>query len=168
MKSEALLPSVTGSQPFKRVERRLIRGECPTTTPASSRRMSKIRRQSTSAELAARRQLRVHGVRYTLQNADLPGSPDAANRRRKIAVFVHGCFWHHHAECPRATVPKRNRGFWRAKFARNRQRDRRAALDLANSGYRVITIWECELKDLIKLGDRLRSELELERAHPTP
>lgn len=160
MKGGAVPPAATGNQPFKRIERRLIRGDCPTTTADSSRRMSKIRRHGTSAELEVRRQLRAHGVRYTLQNTDLPGSPDIANRRRKIAVFVHGCFWHHHAECPHASVPRRNREFWLAKFARNRLRDRRVAQELTTDGYQVITIWECELKNLAKVANRIQAELK--------
>ena len=69
---------------------------------------------------------------------------DVANRRRRWAIFVHGCFWHHHEGCKRATVPKRNRAFWLEKFTANRQRDRRCENALKESGFRVLTIWECQ------------------------
>ncbi len=86
------------------------------------------------------------GFRYRVTNRDLPGSPDLANRAHLWAVFVHGCFWHSHDGCPRATVPKRNHEFWVAKFAANRLRDARATIDLRKLGFRVLTVWECELK----------------------
>src|SRR5262249_45361131 len=104
--------------------------------------------------------LRSLGAFYRLNVPNLPGSPDFANRRRKWAVFVHGCFWHHHAGCKRATVPKSNRKFWRKKFADNHKRDERAILDLRQVGYRVAVIWECEIGDKNLVRIKLSQVLE--------
>ncbi len=138
--------SVTSNQPlrpFKSAERRLASGRKLQTTPTTSRRMAKIRQSGTAPEILVRSALSGIGYRYRLRNRDLPGSPDIANRLRKWAVFVHGCYWHHHADCPRATIPKSNRGFWRAKFAANRKRDADAERALVEMGFRVVTIWGC-------------------------
>src|SRR5262249_2591674 len=91
------------------------------------------------------------------RNGDLPGSPDAANRTRLWAVFVHGCFWHRHDGCVRTTTPKRNRAFWEAKFAANQTRDRRAGLALRRLGYTVVIVWECEAERHISLVRKLRT-----------
>jgi DNA mismatch endonuclease (patch repair protein) len=84
------------------------------------------------------------GLRYSLDNTDLPGSPDLANRRRRFAVFVHGCFWHRHVGCNRTTTPKTNRSFWEAKFDANVKRDHRVIRQLRALGFRVFVIWECD------------------------
>ena len=111
---------------------------------ATSRRLARVRRRDTEPELAVRRALHAAGFRYRVRNQDLPGSPDVANRSRRWAVFVHGCYWHHHPGCSRATVPKRNRDFWLEKFESNRLRDHRKSAELEQLGFRVITVWECE------------------------
>lgn len=95
------------------------------------------------------------GLRYRTHNRDLPGAPDLANRARRWAIFVHGCYWHAHEGCARATVPKRNHHFWLAKFAANRERDARAVAALEARGYRVVTLWECELADATDVRRRL-------------
>jgi DNA mismatch endonuclease (patch repair protein) len=118
------------------------------TDPETSARMKRIRRRDTSAELLVRKWLWRHGVRFTANNRDLPGSPDLANRSRHWAVFVHGCFWHGHGGCKRATVPKRNVEFWTRKIEDNRQRDARKEKSLRSMGYTVITVWECEAEQL--------------------
>jgi DNA mismatch endonuclease (patch repair protein) len=107
--------------------------------------MGTVRRVGTAAELAVRSAMRRAGIRFSVANKALPGSPDLANRRRRIAVFVHGCFWHRHAGCTRTTTPKRNRPFWLTKFADNIRRDRRAARALRRLGYRVRVVWECQI-----------------------
>lgn len=119
------------------------------------------RQRGTRPELLVRAALRGLRLRYTLANRDLPGSPDLANRSRRFAVFVHGCYWHAHPGCPRATVPKHNRAFWEEKFRQNRARDERDAATLLARGYRVITVWECETKDAGALEARLRDALAL-------
>lgn len=106
--------------------------------------MAGIRQKDTSAEQLVRSLLRRLGHSFRKANRDLPGSPDAANRSRGWAVFVHGCFWHRHARCSRTTTPKRNREFWEAKFEENRRRDARALAALRRLGYRVVVVWECE------------------------
>jgi DNA mismatch endonuclease Vsr len=117
--------------------------------------MARVRQRGTAAELVVAASLRTLGAAYRLNVRKLPGSPDFANRTRKWAVFVHGCFWHHHAGCKRATVPKSNEKFWREKFATNRTRDAGAIRDLRRQGYRVAIIWECEIDD----GGVIRSKL---------
>jgi DNA mismatch endonuclease (patch repair protein) len=99
--------------------------------------------------------LRELGLRSRRSNADLPGSPDFANRGAKWALFVHGCYWHHHTGCSRATIPKNNKGFWRAKFADNKRRDARTARVLRAAGFRVVTVWECQTRHPLKLIRRI-------------
>lgn len=122
---------------------------------ATSARMGGIRQQHTAPELAVRGLLAALGLRYRVNNRDLPGSPDVANRARSWAVFVHGCYWHRHEGCKRATTPKRNRAFWEAKFAANVARDARAANELAALGYHVVTVWECETSSEATLREKL-------------
>jgi DNA mismatch endonuclease, patch repair protein len=123
---------------------------------STSARMSAVRRAGTTPELRARELVAAFGVRYTLNNRDLPGSPDLANRRRRWAIFVHGCFWHRHPRCPRASSPRRNASLWSAKFRRNLRRDRDALRELRAIGYRVLILWECELPDS-RTSRRIRS-----------
>lgn len=127
------------------------------TTPERSRRMAAIRQHGTEPELAVRASLSRLGIRYRLNVRSLPGRPDIANGTRKLAVFVHGCFWHRHEGCRKTTTPTRNREFWEAKFAANRARDRRAVQQLETAGYRVCVIWECETMDEERLETRLRA-----------
>ncbi|HEX6097275.1 MAG TPA: very short patch repair endonuclease [Thermoanaerobaculia bacterium] len=126
---------------------------------ATSVRLSKIRQHGTSAELKVRKYLHALGHRYRVRNRDLPGSPDIANRTRKWAVFVNGCFWHRHAGCSRTTTPTRNRQFWVDKFEANVRRDERVQSELRRLGFRVVVIWECECEDGTRLR-RLRRALE--------
>ena len=95
------------------------------SSPEALLRMQRHRRGSAKPELLVRRIIRKLGPRYRVPNKDLPGSPDIANRSQHWAVFVHGCFWHHHEEYPRATVQKANRRWWLAKFAANAARNER-------------------------------------------
>lgn len=122
---------------------------------ATSGRMGRVRQKDTAAELVVRRLLTDHRHRYRIRNRDLPGSPDVANRKRRWAVFVHGCFWHRHQGCYRTTSPHRNREFWENKFLANVARDARAARSLKKMGYKVVTVWECETFDAEKLRTRL-------------
>lgn len=121
----------------------------------TSRRMGRVRQQDTAGELRVRKVLSGLGTRYRVRNRDLPGSPDIANRSRWWAIFVHGCYWHHHKGCPRATVPKRNRDWWLAKFARNAERDARNVEALRDLRFEVLVVWECETQDLKELTARL-------------
>ena len=118
--------------------------------------MRRVKSKDTAPEWTVRRLLTRMGVGYRLHRADLPGKPDIAMPGRKLAIFVHGCFWHGH-DCARgARIPKANREYWEGKIGRNRARDvgHRAALEAM--GWRAVTLWECELKDEAGLEGRLR------------
>jgi DNA mismatch endonuclease, patch repair protein len=128
--------------------------------------MGGIRQRGTSAEREVAAIVYRLGYRYRLNNRDLPGSPDLANRRCKWAIYVHGCFWHGHQECPRATVPKRNRAFWADKFDANRTRDARVTRQMKALGFVVITIWECQVAKAPGLVEaRLRRRLTQARGN---
>ena len=108
--------------------------------------MRKIKGSGTAPELVVRRLIWRLGGRYRLNRADLPGKPDIVLAGRRLAIFVHGCFWHGH-DCPRgARTPKANRDYWVQKIDRNRARDAVARAALGEAGWRVETVWECELK----------------------
>jgi DNA mismatch endonuclease, patch repair protein len=121
--------------------------------------MRRVKGRDTTPELIVRRALTRLGVRYRLHRKELPGSPDIVMPGRRLALFVHGCFWHGH-DCARGSrVPKQNRDYWVAKVGRNAARDARSREALAALGWRVETIWECELKDAAALETRLRTLL---------
>jgi DNA mismatch endonuclease (patch repair protein) len=121
--------------------------------------MARVKGKDTSPELKVRKALTALGARYRLHRKDLPGSPDIVLPGRRLAIFVHGCFWHGH-DCARgARVPKANRDYWLGKVGRNRARDAKTQAALADTGWRVETIWECELKDAAALTTRLRDLL---------
>lgn len=127
-----------------------------TFTPAKrSEVMRAVKGANTAPELRVRKLLWAEGYRYRLNVRALPGAPDIVLRSRKSAIFVHGCFWHGH-DCKRgARMPKANSEYWRAKIARNRERDARNAATLKAEGWRTLTIWECEMKDEAALRRRL-------------
>ena len=129
----------------------------------TSARMAGIRQRGTKPELIVRRLLTMLGHRYRLETRDLPGRPDVANRSRRWAVFVHGCYWHRHPGCRLTTTPKRNAEFWQAKFDRNVARDARVAEELAEMGYRVVTVWECETRKPDALLAQLQQQLPRKR-----
>ncbi|QXI26419.1 very short patch repair endonuclease [Pseudomonas vanderleydeniana] len=110
-----------------------------------SKRMSRIRSKDTRPELVLRKILHGLGLRYRLHSIRLPGKPDLIFPRYNVVVFVHGCFWHRHAECNIATTPKSNTPFWLEKFEKNVERDIRVRSQLENLGWRVFVVWECEL-----------------------
>ena len=127
--------------------------------------MRRVKGRDTTPELKVRRLLTGLGARYRLHRTDLPGKPDIVLAGRRLAIFVHGCFWHGH-DCARgARVPKANRDYWLGKVGRNRARDvaSRAALEAA--GWRVETVWECEMKDEAALRERLAGLLAA--THPS-
>jgi len=126
---------------------------------ATSARLGRIRQRDTEPEQRVRKLLHGMGYRFRVSNRDLPGSPDLANRHRHWAVLVHGCFWHAHHGCHRATIPKRNRAFWVKKFETNRARDARAVRALRGLGYTTVVVWECETENADTLTSRLRQEL---------
>ena len=131
----------------------------PFTPAERSAVMRKVPGKGSSAEIKVRKALTALGVRYRLHRKDLPGSPDVVMAGRRLALFVHGCFWHGH-DCARgARVPKANRDYWTAKVGRNRARDVAAGAALEAKGWRVETIWECDLKDRDALAARVRGLL---------
>jgi DNA mismatch endonuclease, patch repair protein len=116
--------------------------------------MRRVKGRGTGPEIAVRQLIWSLGGRYRLNRADLPGRPDIAIAGRRLAIFVHGCFWHGH-DCARgARIPKANRVYWTAKIARNRARDTAARAALEAAGWRVETVWECALKDREALAAR--------------
>jgi DNA mismatch endonuclease (patch repair protein) len=117
--------------------------------------MRAVKSRDTGPELAVRAMLRGIAPGYRLHRADLPGKPDIVYVQRKLAIFVHGCFWHGH-DCPRgARIPKANADYWRGKIARNRARDERTLAAYSALGWRTLVVHECELKDRAALGRRL-------------
>jgi DNA mismatch endonuclease (patch repair protein) len=125
--------------------------------------MRRVKGRDTSPELKVRKLLTRLGARYRLHRKDLPGNPDIVLPGRKLAIFVHGCFWHGH-DCARgARVPKQNRDYWLAKVARNTARDGAAQAALAAAGWRVVVLWECDMKDEAALSERLADLLQAPR-----
>ena len=120
-----------------------------------SRNMAAIRGKDTAPELAVRRILHAMGLRFRLHRKDLPGRPDIVLPKHRTVVFVHGCFWHRHEDCRYTTTPKTRQEFWQTKFDANVERDRRNRTDLLQLGWRVIVIWECELRQPSDLKERL-------------
>lgn len=105
--------------------------------------------KDTKPEILVRKLLHALGYRFRLCRKDLPGKPDIVLPKYRTVIFVHGCFWHQHAGCKAASRPSTNVEFWEKKFARNRERDARVEAELAALGWRVIVIWECEVKRVL-------------------
>lgn len=125
-----------------------------------SQMMSGIKGKNSVPELLVRKALFGMGHRYRLHRSDLPGTPDIAMPGRKIAIFVHGCFWHAHRGCKYAKTPGTRTEFWTAKLQGNVDRDRRAADKLTEMGWRVLIVWECSTRGpeaAAGLPDALRS-----------
>jgi DNA mismatch endonuclease, patch repair protein len=122
--------------------------------------MRAVKSRDTGAELAVRALLRPIAPGYRLHRRDLPGKPDVVYISRKLAIFVHGCFWHGH-DCARgARAPKTNAAYWRAKIARNRARDLKTLAAYEAMGWRALVVHECELKDKAGLSARLAEALK--------
>ncbi len=110
-----------------------------------SRTMAAVKGRNTSPELRLRRALHAMGLRYSLHSRRLPGRPDLVLPRFRAAIFVHGCFWHRHAGCPRATTPATRLDYWLPKLVRNVERDAEALAALRAAGWRTAVVWECAL-----------------------
>src|SRR5258708_2975625 len=115
------------------------------TKSVRSRMMKNIRTAGTAPELMVRNLLISNGYDCELNQKDLPGRPDIVIREKHFAIFVHGCFWHMHANCKKAGLPKSNRKFWVNKLATNTMRDERRRRALRKLGWRTMTVWECQL-----------------------
>ena len=109
--------------------------------------MSGIRGKNTKPELLTRRALFAAGYRFRLHRRDLPGAPDIVMPGRKVAILVHGCFWHLHAGCKNAKLPSTRPEFWLGKLEGNVARDQRAVQALLLNDWRVLTVWECATRD---------------------
>jgi len=123
--------------------------------------MSRIRGSDTRPEVAVRSMLHRLGLRFRLHRKDLPGKPDIVLPGRQTVIFVHGCFWHRHSGCRYAYKPKSREVFWREKFSQNVERDRRNQHALRSAGWRVVIVWECELREPEKLRLRLARLFDL-------
>lgn len=117
-------------------------------SPANrSRMMAGIKGKNSQPELLVRRLLFALGYRFRLHRRDLPGTPDIVMPGRKVAIFVHGCFWHLHRGCRYAKMPTTRADFWKVKLEANVERDHRAVEKLQALGWRVLCIWECSTRD---------------------
>ena len=119
--------------------------------PGRSALMSRIRSSGTKPEIAVRRALHALGFRFRLHRRELPGKPDIVLPKYRLAIFVHGCFWHQHAGCRLASRPKTRGDYWEPKLAANVARDARHAAALGALGWRVATVWECHTRDAKRL-----------------
>ena len=108
--------------------------------------MSRIRSRETRPEKAVRSSLHRHGFRFRKNVAGLPGTPDIVMKKHGTVVLINGCFWHQHAGCPRSVMPKSNRAYWKRKLQGNIERDRTTTLGLRKLGWRVITLWQCQIE----------------------
>jgi DNA mismatch endonuclease, patch repair protein len=113
---------------------------------ARSYNMSRIRSTNTKPELLVRKFLHANGFRYSLHNKKLPGKPDIVLRKYKTIIFIHGCFWHGHANCKYFKLPKTRTQWWANKIATNKANDAKAVKALKKEGWQVLVIWECKLK----------------------
>ena len=121
--------------------------------------MRSVRRSDTTPEVVVRRLLHALGVRFRLHLKGLPGTPDIVLPSRRTVIFVHGCFWHRHEGCSKATFPKTHPDFWLEKFAANVARDAVKTSALEGNGWKVRIVWECETRDPGTLALRLAGEL---------
>ncbi|PUB88998.1 MAG: very short patch repair endonuclease [gamma proteobacterium symbiont of Ctena orbiculata] len=124
-----------------------------------SRIMRLVKQKNTKPELIVRTLLHRLGYRFRLHRKDLPGSPDIVLPKYQTVIFVNGCFWHRHS-CKRGqTLPKSRTEFWKSKIEKNVERDRKAYASLENSGWNVLIIWECHLRNVDKLESMLKTKL---------
>lgn len=130
------------------------------TPDARSERMALIRSRDTKPEKAVRSLIHGMGYRYRLHAKDLPGCPDLVFRPKRKAIFIHGCFWHLHRNCPKCRPPKSRQDYWKPKLENNAARDRRVRRELRREGWRSLVVWECELSDAKRLARKLARFLD--------
>lgn len=120
--------------------------------------MARVRGENTTPERTVRRFLHRHGFRFRLHPRNLPGRPDIVLPKFRTVIFVHGCFWHRHKGCVKTTTPGTRKAFWQSKFKANVERDRRKAAELAERGWKVLVVWECQVTAarLRNLSSRLK------------
>lgn len=124
-----------------------------------SRNMARVRSRDTKPEVKIRSLLHSLGFRFRLCDKSLPGKPDIVLKKYKTVIFVNGCFWHHHEGCPRSKMPESNKEFWQKKINSNIKRDEKNKKQLAEQGWRVVIIWECQIKDIVDNPSSLKSFL---------
>ena len=112
-----------------------------------SKNMAAIKSKNTKPEIKVRKVLHSMGYRFRLHSKNLPGSPDIVLPKYKTVIFVHGCFWHRHENCKYASTPKTRQEFWNKKFTENIKRDKLNQENLSSKGWKIIIVWECEIKD---------------------
>ena len=117
--------------------------------------MARVKGGDTKPEKLVRSLLHRMGYRFRLRRKDLPGKPDIVLPKYKTVIFVHGCFWHGHADCPRAKRPTSNTDFWNSKIDGNIQRDAKVQSELASLGWNVITVWQCQLRNIDDLSGKM-------------
>jgi DNA mismatch endonuclease (patch repair protein) len=122
--------------------------------------MSHIRSKGMVPEMRVRRLIHHMGFRYRLHGKNLPGRPDLVFPGRRKVIFVHGCFWHQHANCSISRIPKSNKAYWKTKLAKNVERDKEHQRRLKELGWQVLIIWECTIRDVPQLQNRIRQFLE--------
>ena len=125
--------------------------------------MAGIRAKNTTPEIAVRKALFAAGFRFRVHRKDLPGNPDIVLSRRKVAIFVHGYFWHQHPNCRYAKMPKTNQEFWAEKLRKNVLRDQQTKMELLRLGWRVLVVWECltrSIKDKFSVGIELKDWID--------
>jgi DNA mismatch endonuclease (patch repair protein) len=122
--------------------------------------MARVRSTDTRPEMLVRKMVYALGYRYRLHARDLPGHPDIVFRKRAKVIVVHGCFWHRHAGCALARLPKSRLEFWLPKLEGNRKRDEKNKRELQRMGWKVLTVWECQMKRPAGLADRVRRFLD--------
>ena len=129
--------------------------------------MRRVRSVNTAPEIKVRSLLHRLGFRFRLHRKDLPGNPDIVLPKHSAVIFVHGCFWHRHPGCSRTTTPASHRDYWLPKFSRTVERDFKNQEQLRSSGWKVVVVWECELKNLDILS-RSTSERNFGSGRPLP
>ncbi|MGH7934279.1 MAG: very short patch repair endonuclease [Candidatus Binataceae bacterium] len=122
--------------------------------------MSRVRGKDTRPEMLVRRLIHAMGYRYRLHRRDLPGVPDLVFVGRRKIIFIHGCFWHRHPDCPNNRMPKSNVTFWRKKLSANRRRDRANLKRLLALDWKALVLWECQLRDVSAVRRKVRGFLE--------
>ncbi len=119
--------------------------------------MRKIRSKNTRPEVLLRSKLHKLGYRFRLHDSSLPGKPDIVLKRHKTVIFCHGCFWHQHSGCKRATVPKSNTDYWIPKLERNQSRFHETKKELVKLGWSVVVFWECEISSQAMTSNMIRA-----------
>ena len=112
-----------------------------------SKNMAAIKSKNTKPEIIVRSHLYSLGFRYRIHNKSLPGKPDISNKKKKIAIFINGCFWHSHKDCKYAVIPKTRTEWWKKKLNKNKKRDKRNLKKLKSMKWNILVLWECEIKN---------------------